>query len=254
MSKSGPQFDDAPADDPQLRAALKHALGAQTAPAELRQRIAKALDSESGSATAVPGRKAFRLTVSRAILYGIAAVLLVAVGVKMWPSAEEPAPDWFAAAMATTHDRCAALPDHHLIPEVKDDNLSDLRKVLSEKLGHSVLIAMLDDGWKFGGAGICNIGRFPASHLIFTRGEDTISIFSVTSTAFYRGYNSEGKAYSQTESGHQIAGFVYKGAIHCVVESSKSGNVTLKQAIKLRDKLRAQVESGMAVAGVCEVP
>jgi len=106
-----------------------------------------------------------------------------------------------------------------------------------------VLVAELGGDWQFQGATVSKISGVPAAHLLFKRGDETISIFSVSAGAFYMdNTRGDGTTYAQMDKGHPISGFVQGGAIHCLVGSSKSGNISLKEVTALRDKIRGQVQ------------
>lgn len=217
-------------DDPALKAAIRKAIGNETAPASLRNRVSAALRREA----APP----FWLS-RRVRAYALAACMIIGIGllaVMLLPRKEPPVPDWFADAMISTHDTCKTLTNHALLADVSITDLPALRQRLQELLGHPALVAMLDDGWAFKGAGTCQVRDVPAAHLLFSRGQDTISIFSISAKLLYSNASSDGMTYSQTRNGHELAGFVYGGAIHCLVGESPTKKVSLRQVIDLRDR------------------
>lgn len=223
-------MDDLPQfEDPALKAAIRDAMSREQAPRELRDRIAESLRADS------------RPISRRIIVLGMAACILLGIGLSvliLWPANEKPAPNWFADAMIATHDQCKSLADHHRVKDVVDTDQAALQTKYREMLGHPALIAMLDDGWQFKGAGVCEIAKVPAAHLFFTRGDETISVFSVTSRLLYQSSSTRDATYAQTQNGYQIAGFTAAGAVHCLVAHSPRGNLTLRQIIRLRDRLK----------------
>jgi hypothetical protein len=168
-------------------------------------------------------------------------VIGLGIAYVMLGRSEEKVPQWFALEMVKTHDQCAALADHHLVADAATDaNPAELGTLLEQRIGHHVPMLMLKDGWKFTGGGVCTVGSVPAAHLLFTRGNDAVSIFSISSNVLYPGSDSAGKRnYAQTEQGHQIAGFISGGAVHCVVTSSTTNDLSLRDAIRMREELRA---------------
>lgn len=235
-------------DDPALKAAIVSAFRHERAPAELRGRMASLLSQEANP----------RYWTRRRILsYALAASVLLYIGGTIYlflPKREKAVPDWFADAMITTHNNCVSLADHHLLANIPDNDLVAERKYLRETLGHPALAAMLDDGWKFKGAGVCQIANVPASHFLFEKDGDTISIFSVTTALLYSNHLQDGEEYSETRNGVQIAGFVYGGAIHCLLGESRTRKLTLGGIIAMRDQLRAspagiaKVNGGLRIA------
>jgi hypothetical protein len=226
MDQNDPHFDD-----PALREALRRALGQETAPPALRQRIVAALAAERRY---VPAK-------FRRVAYGLAAVLVIGFGLVyafIFYHREQPAPQWFATAMVAAHDQWSGLPEQHLPQDLNSDNTVSLKQGLRQKLGFPVMVALPPGGWKFVGAGTCSIGSYPAAHLMFVRGDQTISVYSVAARALYKGSESDGTTYAQTEQGHQIAGFQAQNSIHCIVGNSKSGDLSLGDIIRLRDQLR----------------
>ena len=244
MQQSNEQFDD-----PALKQAIRRAMSATEpsgAPPALRNRIEAMLRQEQALQDA-------RLSHWRRPMMSMlaaAAVLAIGLGVAYYLlGRDEKAPQFFADAMVVAHDRCAGMTDHHLLQGIASDaDLATIRQALHSKVGHPVLVTELGDGWKFAGAGVCEISNVPAAHMLFTRGDETVSIFSVSAGAFYMNSDSsgssEGKTYAQIDQNHEISGFVQGGAIHCLVGYSKSGKLSLSEITKLRERIRNQVAMG----------
>jgi hypothetical protein len=223
-------------DDPQLKGAIRGAMGRPSAPPALRARIAAALDAEDAAAPA--GAK--RVRNWRLYRYAaVAAVLLIGLSlgyVWYFRTPQPAAPDWFIDAMVSLNDDPAQVNDPQIAPPGAD--LKAVRETLSQKLKHPVLAASPGEGWQFTGATVAEIRGTPAAHLMFKRGDDTLSVYSISAERMYMGGSPNGARYQLTKDGHPIAGFVYKGAVHCVVESSKNNPPKLADAVTIRDRLR----------------
>lgn len=246
MQEQDPQFDD-----PVLRDVVRRAFAGETAPVSLRQRVVETLDTEQ-RAEQNPRRQWNRLGLAAA------AVLVIGVGLAylvLLRNSEKPVPQWFAAAMVASHDQCAGRSDHHLLSGLTPAN--DVRAAgarLWRDLGYPVLAAELGDGWTFAGAGICQVSGHNAAHLLYTRGQDSISVFSIPAAVLYAGDATDGTEYSQVEQGHPVSGFIQGGAVHCLVGRSASGSLTLQEVKRLRDQVRRHFSpavSSAAIGGAC---
>jgi hypothetical protein len=231
MAEADEQFDD-----PQLKDAIRRAVGKQSAPTALRARITAALDAEDAKAPAgAMRRRNWRLYSYAAV----AAVLVIGLSlgyVWYFRTPQPTAPDWFIDAMVSLNDDPAQVNDPQIAAPGAD--LNTVRQALSEKVKHAVLAASPGDGWQFTGATVADVRGTPMAHLMFKRGDDTLSVYSISAERMYMGGSPNGARYELTKDGHQIAGFVFNGAVHCVVESSKSNPPKLADAIAIRDHLR----------------
>ncbi|MEO6435604.1 MAG: hypothetical protein ABIP55_07560 [Tepidisphaeraceae bacterium] len=237
-------------DDPAFRAAVRRAAGAETAPARLRRRVSAAMTAAAaaaaGASTAAstgaivtpPTGRAGWLGPAPLKTLAIAAVTLVAVGFAVLqimsyfglepgagssPAPRGPVafPQTFAAAVIMVHDNCAKLPDHHVIPGVDP---AALREPLSKLEGIPVFATSLGDSWQFRGASLCQVEGAKAAHLLFARGGEMVSIFSLPAPA-----SCQKSSYSMFVSGHPLAGFTRDGTLYCVVGSATSGKFTLEE-------------------------
>jgi hypothetical protein len=239
MSESESQFDD-----PQLKAALRRALPAETAPTALRGRIAQALDAEaSQAAKSAQTSHALRWKPRRLpmIITAVAALLLLGLfGLywKLWRTIETGIEPWFADAMVEIHDSHEKLPDHHLLTGIPNDDLDAIRTALSAQLKHPVMAASPGDGWQFIGACVTKIRDTPVAHLMFKRGDETLSVFSISSAPVYMGFTPNGAVYAQMVRNHPVSGFLYNNSVNCVVYTSSSHPTTVDQAKQIRDKLQ----------------
>jgi hypothetical protein len=252
------QFDQF--DDPALKEAVRRAFPRESAPAALRQRVAAIMASGTAAAedaTDRGGTRAADRTLRRpdrswwsrqftAKTAVAAAAALVAIGVMVIQIrsafAPPPAggyaatsfPQSFALAMVRTHDNCAKLPDHHLVPGTDP---AVLKASLSASEGIAVAAVDLGPGWQFKGAGLCTVDGSKAAHLLFTHGSETISVFSLPTPPSCA--RASGK-YTETVEGHPIAGVVTNGAVYCVVGSGAAG-LTPHDLEPLLEKVRADV-------------
>ena len=264
MSES---FEELP-DDPALREAIRRACGRERAPEHLRQSIvalmaqpASALPQpDAGAArpaapaTAQASRRALRASSLFSIRsLAAAAVVLIAIGViavevrnEFFPAATTSVasvphvmqfPMSFAIEMVRTHENCAKLPDHHLAAAGSD--FDALRDSLSKEEGIKVFAAALGDDWQFKGAGICRIGDKPAAHLLFARGDERVSVFSMP---YSPDYGDEGGSYAETVDHAAITGFANAGALYCVVgNKSTGGDMAMKEVKPLLAKVRSSL-------------
>jgi hypothetical protein len=149
----------------------------------------------------------------------------------------------FAANVVAAHDNCARLTDHHLIP---GDDFTALKTRLTKEEGVNVFAAALNGGWQFKGAGLCKIGEAKAAHMLYTRGFETASIFTLPADGSICGMNS---VYAQTEASHAITAVSRGGALYVVVISNAgSSDVPVTDAQTMLETIEG------ACPGSCEVP
>ncbi|HEY7090313.1 MAG TPA: hypothetical protein VH518_19610, partial [Tepidisphaeraceae bacterium] len=208
-------------EDPELKAALQRALGGESASSALRARVAAAIEAEQ--------QKALRIRPAWVRpLAGLAAAAVLLIGFvfaySLLFSRDHTVPQWFAMAMVKTHDGSA-----HPSADLAGDDFSAIGTKLRSQLGYPILSAPLGNDWKFQGAELTDVGSTKAAHLVFTRGDQTVSIFSgIPVGVLYSKEATEGMSYAQMENGHPVSGFVHAGAIHCLVGSSRDGSLDLK--------------------------
>lgn len=244
-------------EDPVLKDAVKKAYANERASAELRRRVAAlastAPDAAEGPAGPAPARVPGRslLLGRRNPLYGLAAaaLLLLAIGLAVsqylgWFSggqgnaADEGLPVAVIDAMTAAHEACAKLPDHHLLEIPRGDDMDAIRTAIREELGRPVLVAELGDGWVFKGAGVCKVGRYKAAHLLFARGQQRVSLFSLPAVS----YRVKGDGnYELVASGHPIAGFAAPRGLYCLVGSDPTSALTTAELAQVRDRIRGRV-------------
>jgi len=191
-----------------------------------------------------------------------AAVLLLGLGLVYtfaW-NADRSVPPYFAMAMVETSRRSlgedrARNAEHGIadpLANVPATDLAAARAKLRAELGHPVLVIDPGDGWTFQGASLSDVGGTRAARFVFTRGDATICVYSLSTGALgYRYKTKDGMTYSQTEGQYHISGFVRDGAVHCVVGSSSTGSLPLRQVTALRNLIRKAAET-MSMGGSFE--
>jgi hypothetical protein len=209
--------------------------------------------SGSGSRWRLPGMPQFSWR-----LAALAALVLLAVGYagveisayvgEFFPRQfAAPTPSKFKASFASslvaTHDNCARMTDHHLMP---GDDFASLKARLSREEGVNVFAAALNGGWQFRGAGLCKVGQTKAAHLLYARGFETASVFTLPSDDSVCSMSS---VYAQTEANHAIAAVSRGGALYVVViTNAGSSDVPVKDAETVLDTIEG------ACPGSCVVP
>jgi len=249
-------------DDPGFRAAVRKAMGSHTgsdtAPAGLRRRVTALFAAAAPPAPAddaafsSPSRRSTNsrwaelksprtMALAAGVLIAIGfAVLQVAsffelTGPSVPAYAARPVsfPASFAAALVATHDHCAKLSDHHFI--AGSDPVA-LRDQLTRAEGVPVSAINPGDGWQFRGAGLCTVEHTRAAHLLFVRGGEAISIFSLPAPQ-----SCSESAYSQVVANHPLVGFTRHGALYCVVGSDAQGRLTLDKLEPVVSKVKSSV-------------
>jgi len=102
------------------------------------------------------------------------------------------------------------------------------------------------NGWQFKGAGLCKVGDAQAVHLLYARGDQLVSVFSLKGPSNCA--HGTSAPYQQTIGGHPMSGFLFSGTVYGVVASSAAGG-----QISVTDiaPLAAQVETCVG-ASSCE--
>jgi hypothetical protein len=256
-------------DDPAFRAAVHRAMGSEHAPSGLRRRIAGAIAAEQLAIAAAGADPSSTAAVGRALprrrwaelwqpkTLAVAAVTLIAVGVAAvqvlnfleWPGPSQSGrfaeaapvsfPASFAAALVATHDNCAKAADHHRVPG--NDPVA-LRDRLTQLEGIPVSAINPGDGWQFKGAAFCTVETTKTVHLLYARGNEAVSIFSLPAPA-----SCHESSYEQVISNHPLAGFTNQGALYCVVGSTSTGQLTIAQIAPLV----AQVKTSLGIVADC---
>lgn len=243
-------------NDPSLRNALRRTVGSERAPVELRDVIARSMtDGWQVADTEQPTTRSWRERWERwhSVVYAGIAACVMLFGVTFLvmsylgyfdrrPSyASQPVAGSvsteLANAMVARHTACGKLHDHHLIP---GDDVPALKKTLEAQLGYPVAIVMPGNGWVFKGAGRCDVGKTPTAHLLFARGTQEVSVFSLPADAV-RPVSTGTRFYQSECNGCPLASAVHGAAIYAAVGSSTDGSLTLYDVITLRDQFVASL-------------
>jgi anti-sigma factor RsiW len=213
-----------PFDDPALKAALRRALPRETAPPSLRDRIRAELAAAAATpAPAADEPRAIPLRPKRGPLYklAVAAILVIGFGglaYQIYQQTRSPYdPTTFTLSDELYRDMVAdhsARARHTGSPDTVTA-LSGAAQ-LATQLARPVWAADLTrDGWTFAGGAVRDVARNPAAQLFFTKGNATISVFSMPASAASGA--QEGQVYDTTFEGHPIAGFVKGKGLLCIV-------------------------------------
>lgn len=140
--------------------------------------------------------------------------------------------------LVKTHDQCS-ISDHDMRDLPKKD-VKAIAKAMGRKLHDRILAAnLVEDGWQLRGAAICKVGNRPAAHILYTRGGQTMSVFSVPNvpkgTCFDCGIDQE------MVEDHMLAGFASKGRIYCMVGYCPKHELKLEEVASLLERHRGDV-------------
>jgi hypothetical protein len=235
-------------EDNKLKDAIRRAWKDDAAPPELIERVRNASSLSSSRA----GDRT-RIVVWRSAL-AAAAVILISLAIIGYrthgvaPRATVAAaalPKPLAEDLVERHDECCSHEDHHM-PGIPRDDYAAIASVLAARLGWPVLAASIGNDWSFKGASICPVGSQESAHLVFKRGNDDVSVFSLP--AWVVPAADQNKSFDQTQTGHPIASFISGRGLFCIVCSSPNGSMTLDNANAIRSELRRQLQTQVAEA------
>lgn len=226
-------------DDSALKDAIRRAWKDDVAPPELIERV------RSASSRSSPGighrARQFVLAAAALLLIGLALVGYWMRGVTP-PSqvATTMLPEPLASQLVDRHDECCKHDDHHM-PGLPRSDYAAIATALSTRLGWPVLSAAPGGDWTFAGASICPVGSQNSAHLVFKRGRDDLSVFSLPVRIV--GTIRRDTSFDQIEAGHPIASFASGGGLFCIVASSPDGSMTLETTRAIRAELRGRVQA-----------
>jgi hypothetical protein len=237
--------DDPEFVDPALKSAVKRTCCGERCPAALRTRIENLLHEES----------THRSRNWKPWLIGplaAAALILLAIGVWTRLYQASPPPTQLAALPASLqadliqrHDHCCKVKNHQGLP-VRIDNDSAIASAMRHRLSHAVLMDRPSEpGWTFRGASICPVGSIPSGHLVFVKGPDALSVFSLPASCDPCLQN--GNQCEMTTDGHLIVAFAKDGALFCLVGSGPQGTISMDELNKMRDKMKPDVVAARPV-------
>ena len=231
-------------EDPGLKAAIRRAWGEERCPDALRARVRESMAADGPGPVPIsrsrwsPRRPLAGLAWAAIVLIAVALVLKFSRSTGHHDVAVGPLPASLSSELVERHDKCCAAPDHHM-PGLSRDNFAEIQKELHQKLGFPILSADPTGGWQFHGGSICRVGDTPSGHLVFQRGKEFVSLFSLPHQ-FVAGVMNSGDCL-QIASEHPMAGFVTPNGFYCIVGSSSDGSLTLEQVRSMRDDLRGDV-------------
>jgi hypothetical protein len=249
-------------DDPALKAALRRALDQERAPGDLRERIRAMAASTAPTAEPVPYMRAAGAEDDAAadrpipmyrrgpvFKFAAAAVLVLGLGSLGYQiylanraptyTAQYAVPPSLYKGMTQTHDERVA---GSAMPA---DTATDLAaaKGLAATVKRPIFLAQLaSDGWKFGGGGVRNVAAHSAAQLFFTKGNASISVFSLPASAVPQAQDDV--TYDTVFNGHPIAGFVHKGGLYCIVGSSTDDSLKIDDVKALLESHRGEIARG----------
>jgi len=230
-------------DEAELKASLNRSIGAEKAPGSLHRRVVVALDrAESGDFDDLPAPTSPHWTIFRnpVVALALAAMLVIAIGLaamQQLGSQSKPIamtlPHQYAQAMADAAEFGVKQFATESAPQIAASDLSNIGQKLRNELNCPVLAPDLGDGWIARGAQVTSVYNIPTAQVIYTRGTQTISVFSVSVKRLYS--PPEGATYEMLVNGHALAGFVKHRTLHCVVADSSTSPAEAKM---LADRLQ----------------
>jgi hypothetical protein len=269
-------------DDPALKAAVRRAWAGERAPAGLAARIVATLEADSvditrpsvamtalspltatsplpagtlfgppalspqANSAAKKAGFAHRWRLHWPMIAAIAASVLLVSAWAGWLVNDrmqfDQRMDEAALAMMATHDFCCARPDHHALKGVAPDDLEAIGEKTSADLNIRVLTADPLNGWKFAGAGECQVAHFTSAHLLYRKGNQAISIFSIPAQDF-KLYTAD-SSYTTDAKNHMAAGFVYNHGLYCIVVNSANTPMTMPELRDLRNRVEQAFTAG----------
>jgi hypothetical protein len=240
--------------DPVLKDAVRRCWACECASKELRNRISGLLKNESVPDT---GRMVIGTPPSlRRLAWVIwpmaaAAVLVISLvifeGRNKSSGSTDPGstlvatalPESLEAALIHTHDGCSTVVDHQGLPVPRNDDTA-IADAMRDRLHQPVLMTHPNEaGWTFRGAAMCPVGGTKSGHLMFARGDERLSVFSLPKTMLPAAV--EGSQFAGTFKDHCIVGFVKDGALFCAVETGPAGTISLKHLQQLSEEMKPAV-------------
>jgi hypothetical protein len=217
--------------DPVLKQAVYRCWACDCAPKELKNKIAGLLGESSN------GPDRFRsLGWATWVIWpvAIAASVLLAFGLyhrfeNHTNSIASALPVTLGQDLISRHDKCAKRPDHQFLKVAKNNDAA-ITDALHAQLHQPVLVFHPQDpNWQFRGAAVCGVGTAKSAHLVFVKGSDALSIFSLPAIPGAK----EGAQYVLNTQDHCIVGFVKDGALFCLVSSGPPGDVSVSDLKKM---------------------
>ena len=261
------QQDELDFEDAALKDAVRRAWASERGPARLRGRvshlIATAGSIDDVSTVKATSRASAEIWRSRMYTLAAAAVILFAIGLLVLQyqgvfeprlpfaqatpppaqSIDTPVPDALAGSLVARHDGCASMRDHYLVQHPGVKSYGALNVQLTADLGFPVLARGIGSEWRFKGAGTCEVGPQRASHLLFSRGNQSVSLFSLPATC--AGGPPNGSVFQGMVNDHPVAGFSRNGGVYAVVGSAAGGaSLSVDTVSAIRNSLMGLFEPG----------
>ena len=255
------EHDDFQFDEPGLKGAVQRAWGGEQSPQRLRARVSR-LIATAASVDQAPAPvstwerwqgRVYGLAAAAVLILGIGLLVLYYQGafdgnVSRFASAAQPIslpsktamPISLAQSMVATHNSCGKLQDHRLVGDLPANSYRALSVKLTSDLGFPVIARGLGPEWKFRGAGECSVGELRGSHLLFVRGNESISVFSLPSSCMMG--IPPGAQFEGPVQGHPVAGFSRGGAVYAFVGSSPAASLTTEALTAIRDGFFSQFD------------
>lgn len=253
--------------DAGLKVAVQRAWSGETAPQRLRGRIsrivttASSINDATAAATARPSP--WQRWQSQVYAFAAAAVLILSVALlalyyqgtfdtprigyatpaAMVVPSKTQVPLTLTRSMLATHTACGKLHDHRLVDGVDGvDTYAALNIKLTADLGFPALARSIGQDWRFKGAGECTVGDSRGAHLLFARGDQTVSVFALPGSCMSG--MAPGAQYEGMVDGSPVAGFARSGALYGVVGTSPGNGLSLDAIKGIRDGLFIEFDLG----------
>jgi hypothetical protein len=220
-------------DDPSLKKALKRVYGHESAPPALRQRI-QDIFSDPQAGVLQRNRSWWQQPVFR---FAAAALFVVAVGsLALWFNRPVNAGTMdlaLIAAMVSTHDHCC--DQDHRDKQIPQDDRQTAGRALESKVHAPVLMAnLIDEGWIFKGAAVCPVNGKSSAHLVFSRGGQRLSVFSLPVSACTQ--KPTCRLYKENRGGHVIAGIVKDNGLYCMIAHCPKHGIDINEVCSLLER------------------
>ena len=226
MGSSLDQFDA-----PELKSAVKRLYSAERAPAGLRNRVQAILHAQQAPARRlrIGPAVALQWAVAAAILIGLTGLILRASYERRHPISEQT-----LLAMVNTHDYCCRPNNPHQWASIPQNDFVLMGQNMASRIHEPVLATDVGDGWSLLGGAMCLVDGKTCAHLIFRRGGQRLSIFSIPAASC--GKVRDGGFGSEKLNDHMIAGFAHAGGVYGMVGSCPQKNLSLDEIQQLLKK------------------
>lgn len=207
-------------EDAALKAAVRSAWAGVAAPEALRRQISQiALEARPQPR---PMRIGWRSLAAAAVLVlGMSSIAFQIVRLRARPAAPPHHYTMQASLvhdLAGRHDASAAASVSHA-GSIAVEDLPKIAEQLKQTVHIPVLAASPGADFQLKDARIVEVGNhMPAAELLFKRGNDYLSVFSMPASAVNE--TKDGSRYDGFDSSHMMSGFVQEGGFYCVAASS----------------------------------